>query len=124
MMLLALGLFSVVSYEVARAWYRPFVYSQGLNDFHIADTLGNSLGTIATALVLASIFGQSHIQTLFVLRAGAIGVAVFEVLHPLLGKPIDPFDILATVLSGLLCQGVYRWVYRRELALQRVESEA
>jgi len=122
MTLLAIGLSAVGIYEAARAWYRPFVYSQGLSDFHVADTLGNSLGTIATVLVFASIFGRSHIQTLFVLRAAAIAVAVYELLHPLLGKPIDSFDLLATVLAGLLCQGVYRWVYRRELALARSEA--
>jgi len=124
MTLLAIGLAAVGIYEAARAWYRPFVYSQGLSDFHVADTLGNSLGTIATVLVFASIFGRSHIQTLFVLRAAAIAVAVYELLHPLLGKPIDSFDLLATVLAGLLCQGVYRWVYRRELALESPRSEA
>ena len=77
MTLLAIGLCAVGIYEAARAWYRPLVYSQGLSDFHVADTLGNSLGTIATVLVFASIFGRSHKQTLFVLRAAAIAVAVF-----------------------------------------------
>ena len=118
MTLLAIGLSAVGIYEVARAWYRPFVYSHGLSDFHVADTLGNSLGTVATVLVFGSIFGRSHVRTLFVLRAAAIAVAVYELLHPLLGKPIDSFDLFATVLAGLLCQGVYRWVYRRELALE------
>ena len=124
MTLLAIGLSAVGIYEAARAWYRPFVYSQGLNDFHVADTLGNSLGTIATVLVFGSIFGRFHIQTLFVLRAAAMAVAVYELLHPLLGKPIDPFDLLATVLAGVICQGVYYWVYHRELAVERSRSEA
>jgi hypothetical protein len=119
MTLLAIGLSAVGIYEAARAWYRPFVYSQGVNDFHVADTLGNSLGTTATVFVFASIFGRSHIKTLFVLRAAAIAVAGYELLHPLLGKPIDPYDLLATVLAGLLCQGIYRWVYRRELTLAK-----
>lgn len=122
MTLLAIGLSAVGVYEAARAWYRPFVYSQGLSDFHLADTLGNSLGTIATVLVFASIFGRSHMQTLFVLRTAAIAVAVYELLHPLLGKPIDAFDLLATILAGLLCQGVYRWIFRRELALENSRS--
>ena len=90
-----------------------FVYSRGLNDFHIADTLGNSQGTVATVLVFASVFGRSPTQTLFVLRATAIAVGVYELAHPLLGKPIDPFDLLATVLAGFLCQCVSHYLSAR-----------
>ena len=123
MALLALGLLAVGLYEIARAWYRPFVYSRGLNDFHIADTLGNSFGTIATVLVFASILGRSHTQTLFVLRAAAIAVAAYELAHPLLGKPIDPLDLIATLLAGFVCQYAYLTFYRHELALETERCE-
>ena len=123
MALLALGLLAVGLYEIARAWYRPFAYSRGLDDVHIADTLGNSLGTVATVLVFASIFGRSHTQTLFVLRAAAIAVAAYELAHPLLGKPIDPLDLIATFLAGFACQYAYLALYRRELALESERSE-
>ena len=123
MALLALGLLAVGLYEIARAWYRPFVYSRGLNDFHIADTLGNSLGTVATVLVFASILGRSHTQTLFVLRAAAIAVAAYELAHPLLGKPIDPLDLIATLLAGFVCQYAYLAFYRRELDLESKRGE-
>lgn len=124
MALLALGLLAVGLYEIARAWYRPFVYSRGLNDFHIADTLGNSLGTVATVLVFASILGRSHTQTLFVLRAAAIAVAAYELAHPLLGKPVDPFDLIATLLAGFVCQYAYLAFYRRERALESERRES
>ncbi len=123
MTLLAWGLLAVGLYEAARAWYRPLVYSRGINDFHVADTLGNSLGTVATVLVFASIFGRSHPQALFVLRAAAIAVAAYEVAHPLLGKPIDPRDLVATALAGFLCQFVYRSIYRRELAIEAAQGK-
>ena len=109
---LAIGLSAVLVYEAARAWYRPFVYSRGIFDFHIADTLGNSLGTIATVMVFASLFGRTPAQGLFVLRASAMAVVVYELAHPLLGKPVDPADILATVLAALLCDFVYRGLTR------------
>lgn len=121
-MLLVLGLLAVAVYEAARAWYRPFIYANGIDDLHVADTLGNSLGTAATALVLASVFGRTHSQTLFVLRAAAIGVAVYELAHPLLGKPVDPYDLVATLLAGLVCQGAYLLAYRRELRTEAAQT--
>ena len=124
MALLATGLLAVGLYEAARAWYRPFVYSRGLNDFHVADTLGNSLGTAATVLVFASILGRTHPQALFVLRASAIAVGVYELAHPLLGKPIDPFDLLATLLAGFVCQYVYGALYYRELDAEASRGKA
>ncbi|MDX1539171.1 hypothetical protein [Arsukibacterium sp.] len=102
------GMLAVLAYEAARAWYRPFIYAADIYDFHLADTLGNSLGTVATVLTFASLFGRTASQGQFVLRATAIGIAVYEMLHPLLGKPIDPLDLVATLLAGLVCDIAYR----------------
>lgn len=50
---LAIGLSAVLIYEfIARQIYRPYIYRNNINDFHLADTIGNSLGTIATIFVL------------------------------------------------------------------------
>ena len=105
---MAVGLGAVLLYEIARAYYRPYIYSNAIDDFHIADTLGNSLGTIATVYVMVSIFGRVFEQGLFVLRATTVSVVVYELLHPLLGKPIDPGDIVATLLAGVASEMVFR----------------
>ena len=87
---LLMGLGAVVLYEIARATYRPYIYSRGINDFHIADTIGNSLGTVATIFVFTSLFGRDLAQDYFMIRTVTISLAVSELAHPLLGKPIDP----------------------------------
>lgn len=49
---LSVGLSAVFIYEfIARPIYRPFIYRNNFNDFHLADTIGNSLGTMATIFV-------------------------------------------------------------------------
>src|SRR4030095_1663318 len=98
---LLIGLGVVAVYELARAYYRPYVYLQGINDFHIADTLGDSLGTVATVFVCVSLLGRDRAQDHFLIRTVTISVLVYEMAHPLLGKSIDPLDIVATVLAGL-----------------------
>jgi len=56
----AIGAFMIYEF-IDRPWYRPFIYSNNINDFHIADTLGNSLGTFATVFIMISVF--SHEKT-------------------------------------------------------------
>lgn len=107
-----IGVGAVVLYEVARATYRPFINSHSINDFHIADTLGNSIGTVATVFFFVSLLGRERTQDFFLIRTVTIAVLVYELAHPLLGKSIDPWDMLATVLAGLFCEGLYRLLYR------------
>src|SRR5688572_17024996 len=107
---LFIGLSAVVIYEVARAYYRPFIYTNSINDFHIADTLGNSLGTIATVFVFLSVLGRTVADERFLLRTVAISVFIYELAHPLLGKPIDIFDLIATAMAGIFCEVIYKLI--------------
>lgn len=110
---LAIGISALLLYEAARAYYRPFIYSQAINDFHIADTLGNSLGTVTTVFVFVALLGRGGQHDYFLLRTVTIGVLVYELAHPLLGKPVDVYDLVATVLAGVLCEGLYRLLHGR-----------
>ena len=110
---LLIGISAVLIYEfIARPIYRPYIYRNNINDFHVADTIGNSFGTIATIFVLIGIFGQGRAQHLFLMKTIIISIVLYEVAHPLLGKPIDPWDIIATIFTGLLCFVCYRWILR------------
>ena len=60
---LAVGLAALALTELARTYYRPFVRTRGLSDFHLADTLGNSLGTVTTVLILLAVFGAANLRT-------------------------------------------------------------
>ncbi|MFZ6009386.1 MAG: hypothetical protein ACOYXT_03490 [Bacteroidota bacterium] len=109
---LAIGMTAILIYEfIARPIYRPYIYRNNISDFHIADTVGNSLGTIATVFVLIGVFGQGRAQHLFLIKTITMSVALFEIAHPLLGKPIDPWDIVATLVTGGLCLILYRFIH-------------
>ncbi|MFN5170589.1 MAG: hypothetical protein ACK5DD_13275 [Cyclobacteriaceae bacterium] len=109
---LSIGFSAVLIYEfLARPLYRPYIYRNNINDFHLADTIGNSLGTIATVFVLIGLLGKGRDQNLFLIKVITFSVALYEVAHPLLGKPIDPWDILATLLTGGLCLVLYKLVH-------------
>src|SRR5262245_12760007 len=110
---LLIGLAAVALYEILRAYYRPYAYSQGFNDLHVADTLGSSIGTVAQVFVFVSILGRDIRLDYFLIRIVTVSIVIYELAHPLLGKPIDPWDILATVLAGAFCEIVHRLIHRQ-----------
>ena len=111
---LAIGLSAVLIYEfIARPLYRPYIYRNNIDDFHLADTIGNTLGTIATVFVIIGFIGQGRAQHLFLMKTIIISVVLYEIAHPLLGKPADVWDIIATLLTGGLCILLYRMIHQR-----------
>lgn len=110
---IVVGVSALLLTEAARTYYRPLIYAHHINDFHIADTLGNSLGTVTTVFIFVALLGRDNARDYFLICTVTISVLVFEVMHPLLGKPIDPFDMVATILAGAFCEGFYRLLHGR-----------
>ena len=116
---LSIGLIVILLYEfVARPIYRPYVYRNNINDLHLADTIGNSLGTMAAVFVLIGLIGQGRRQHFFMIKTITISVIIYEIAHPLLGKTIDPWDILATILTGALCYFLYHMIHSESRAVK------
>jgi hypothetical protein len=110
---LTIGLSTLLFLEfIARRIYRPYIYSQDIFDFHIADTLGNSLGTIAGIFIIITFLGRDKSQYLFLIKTITISFVFYEIFQPLLGKPIDPWDILATILTGGFCFLTFQLLFR------------
>jgi hypothetical protein len=105
------GILAVAVTEIGRTYYRPFIYRHRISDFHVADTLGNSFGTVATVFVALAIFGRGDRTDRRFLVIGTVSVFVYELAHPLLGRHIDPWDLAATVIAGLFAAGVYRLLH-------------
>jgi hypothetical protein len=111
----AIGILALLIYEVVgRPVYRPFIYNNHINDFHIADTLGNSLGTIATIFFLVAILSAETTKGNYLIKLGTISVIVFELAHPLLGKQTDIRDILASIISGFLSALIYNGLFSKQ----------
>ena len=101
------GLVALALTELGRSYYRPFVRAHALNDFHVADTLGNSFGTITTVFMCLAVFGRGDASDRRFLFIGPVSVFVFELAQPLLGNRPDPWDLLATILAGGLSAALY-----------------
>lgn len=100
---------------IARPIYRPYIYRNQINDFHLADTLGNSIGVMAAIFIPIGFF-RGRSRHLFLINTITISVVIFELAQPLLGKPVDPWDILATILTGMFCLVLYNVIHRNKPA--------
>ena len=109
----AIGASALLIYEfIGRPYYRPFIYDNQIYDFHIADTLGNTFGTIPTLFFLIAIFSKDTAKGNYLIKLGTFSIVVFEIASPLLGKPIDIWDIGATIITGVFSYLIYNLIFK------------
>nr|WP_315169913.1 hypothetical protein [uncultured Flavobacterium sp.] len=110
-----IGFSGLLIYEfVGRPIYRPYIYNNRINDFHIADTLGNSFGALPTIFFLIAILSNDTTKGNYLIKLGTFSIVVFELAHPLLGKPIDIYDIIATIITGLISNLIYNTIFKHK----------
>ena len=115
----SIGISSLLIYEfVGRPIYRPFIYNNQINDFHLADTLGNTFGTMTTIFFLIAILSNDTIKGNFLIKMGTFSVLVFELAHPLLGKTIDIWDIIATIFTGFISYLLFNKIFKKYSVIQ------
>ncbi len=119
----AIGISALLIYEfIGRPIYRPFIYANQINDFHIADTLGNTLGTMAMIFFLIAILSNDTTKGNYLINLGTFSLVVYELAHPLLGKPIDIWDIIATILTGFISYVIYNSIFREKQLKQKTTN--
>ena len=110
-----IGITALLIYEfIGRPIYRPYIYFHDLYDFHVADTLGNSFGTVTTIFFLIAILSNETTKGNYLIKLGTVSVILYELAQPLLGKPIDAWDILATIISGFISHFFFNAIFKEE----------
>lgn len=111
----SIGISAILIYEfVGRPIYRPYIYNNKINDFHIADTLGNTFGTFATIFILIAILSKETTKGNYLIKLGTFSIVIYELLHPLLGKSTDIWDIIATIFTGFISYIIYNTIFREK----------
>jgi uncharacterized membrane protein len=118
-----IGISALLIYEfIGRPIYRPYIYKNKINDFHIADTLGNTFGTLPTIFFLIAILSNDTTKGNYLIKLGTFSVIGFELAHPLLGKQIDIWDIIATILTGFVSYLVYNRLFKDRQPEQKITN--
>ena len=89
--------------EFGRFVYRPYIYQNHVNDFGLADSIGNLGGIIVQIFVMLAFFNSSFRKGFNLIVFLVAGYILYEFLQPYLPKGVfDWLDVYATIVGGLL----------------------
>jgi len=89
--------------EAGRYIYRPYIYENGINDFGIADSMGNLGGIVVQLFFGLAILNSGKIKGLRLIIFFVAGYILYELLQTVLPKGVfDLKDIYGTLIGGIL----------------------
>ncbi len=89
--------------EIGRNIYRPFIYSNNIDDYGIADSIGNSGGKIVQIFFMLAILNSPRKKVFHVIGFIVIGYILYEILQPFLPRGVfDWKDIYGTLIGGVI----------------------
>ena len=99
--------------ELGRSFYRPYIYENKIADCFIADTIGNSFGTMTAIFMILTLSGKGTNKDWILVLIIIAGLLVYELLN-LTGKTaIDINDMIATVIFGTISALIYFFLLRK-----------
>ncbi len=105
-------IFMFILTEMGRKVYRPYIYSNEIFDFWIADTIGNLTGTIAIIFFEFAGFNPKLKQGRIFLMIITFGLIAYELLQYFSPRSIlDWRDMIATLIAGLISWGIYEILF-------------
>ena len=110
---LAIGIGAYFITEMARSFYRPYIYAHDINDYFIADTVGNSFGTITALFMVLTMAGKGTTQDWQLVGLILAGLLGYEALNLFTNHPFDWADIIATLIFGAGSAWLYAWLIKR-----------
>jgi TRAP-type uncharacterized transport system fused permease subunit len=99
--------------EMGRDVYRPYVYSHHVNDFGIADTMGNHLGTLTIVFFSLAVSHANRRDGLVMMVVIVLGLVLYEFVQELMrDSTFDWRDVVATLIGGAVSVLIYLAVHR------------
>ena len=89
--------------EAGRSVYRPYIYRNGINDFGIADSMGNLGGIVVQIFFSLAILNSQKKKAFNVIGFLVAGYILYEIVQPYLPKGVfDWKDIYGTIIGGFV----------------------
>jgi VanZ family protein len=102
-MYLVIAVIAYLFTEAGRMLYRPYIYSNQINDFGFADTVANLGGIIFLIFLLLAILNLQGNKAFYVIGLMIIGYILYEVLQPYMPKRVfDWKDIFASFIGATI----------------------
>lgn len=115
------GLFvlSFLLTEIGRYVYRPFIYNNKIDDWGLADSIGNWGGILVQIFFGLSIINPSKKKGIRLILFFVLGYIAYEIIQPILPKgTFDWKDIYGTLIGALLGLLIYltiNWLCKNKM---------
>lgn len=89
--------------ELGRHLYRPYVYKNEINDYGLADSIGNLGGIIVQIYFMLTLLNSPKKQGYRVIGLIVIGYTLYEIVQPFLPRGVfDWRDIYGNIIGGFI----------------------
>ena len=89
--------------EIGRKIYRPFIYTNNIDDYGIADSIGNSGGIVVQIFFTLTILNSPGKKVFNVIGFLVVGYILYEIMQPYLPKGVfDWKDIYGSFMGGAI----------------------
>jgi hypothetical protein len=99
---LGIGITAYFITEMGRSFYRPYVYANDINDWVVADTLGNSFGTVTAIFIIITMAGRGTHWDWRLIGMVIIGLVAYELANLTGHNGLDINDLIATAIFGAI----------------------
>jgi len=107
------ALFSFLLTEFGRFVYRPYIYENNINDFGIADSIGNSGGIVVQIFLGLALINSPFKKGFRLIGLFVVGYILYEILQPILPKgTFDWLDIYGTLIGGVIGLILYLLIHK------------
>lgn len=90
-----------IATEIGRRVYRPFIYRNHIDDWGIADSIGNSLGTLTQIFLYLGLAHATRTESYRIIAFVTVGYIAYEIVQPILPRgTFDVKDVIATLAAG------------------------
>ena len=110
-LLIAVAVYAIT--ELGRSFYRPYIYANNINDYHIADTIGNSFGTMTAIFMVITLSGKGTNKDWNIFLIIIPGLLVYELLNITGKTAIDINDMIATIIFGVISAIIYFLILKK-----------
>ena len=106
--------------ELGRHVYRPIIYRNGIQDFGLADSIGNLGGIVVQVFFGLALLNSDHRQGYRVIGFLIMGYIIYEILQPILPKGTFDFkDVVGTLIGGV-CSALIFFLIHKKLENNRI----
>jgi uncharacterized membrane protein len=122
---LLVAAFAFALTEFGRFVYRPYIRRGGIDDFGLADSIGNLGGIVVQIFFTIAVVNATRVQSYRLAVFLSAGYIAYEFLQPVLPKGVfDWLDVYGT-LAGLACSVLLLWMLWRAFSdgSERVTDE-